>query len=193
MARFLADSKKGQAWVFQILGPVQLGSWILRNIGVRVRTPFPTSPTTPGRRFPLQKEVEEGVSWIDWYPHHIRLGGEEKGYLVWGWARERLGQAQVEREVLQYLKTRFVPILEQSLKFRSKRQVLEPLARKEQLGRGDLDWIALALLKPQIRLEGVKLSNLRVELFLGQDPWPKGVRPWDLAREKHPELWLYLA
>jgi hypothetical protein len=149
--------------------------------------------TSPERKFPFRKEVESQDFWRDWTPFSVSRGNKSfslSGWIEKDWKEDR---EEIEREALEFLRIQVIPDLERSLRFRSKKQVLKPLTEKAKLRKGDLDWIALALLKPRIEIEGEKLGELRFRFFLGQDPWPKGVRPWDLALETFPELWLYLA
>jgi hypothetical protein len=193
MAKFLIDSQPSNSWWVQVWGSVAFESWVLRFLSVSLQVPFPTSLTSPERRFPFRKEVESQEFWEDWIP--FSFSSQDGRWSLTGWIEKGRKQdwGRIESDILGLLRTQVMNSLERSLKFRSRRQVLEPLVKGERLRKGDLDWIGLSLLKPRIELEGGSLSELRAQLFLGEEPWPKGTRPWNLALETFPELWLYLA
>jgi hypothetical protein len=193
MTTFAVDSLAGAEWWVQVRGQVPFQGWALRRLSVRVRTPFPTSNTA--RQTPYWREVRSQDRWVreDWTP--FCLSAEQGNWSLSGWVEKgwERGWQAMEQDLLGLLRDQVIPDLERSLKFRSRKQAVKPLARELKLSKGDLDWIGLSLLKPRVQLEGEGLGELQVRLSLGEEPWPEGIRPWDLALERFPELWLYLA
>jgi hypothetical protein len=124
---------------------------------------------------PEPVQFRKSSRWLHW-----KFGSAE----YWGPIKEHLA----EQLMLEVVRGFLGPALERKLRF-SPRWLLF-----QELGKGNmsLEWVSLSLLRPRLRIDPGE-SGLRIQFFLGQKPWPEGVRPLELALERFPELWLYLA
>ncbi len=166
-------------WVLystQPIGPKYAGYGI-SYLSLWLETPFPSERSPKPLlvwKLPEPVRFRKGSRWLHW-----KYGSVE----YWGWLKE----PQVERLVLETVSGDLAPALERKLRFSPRWLLLRELER----GKMNLQWVALSLLRPRIRIEPGK-AGFRVQFFLKEGPWPEGIRPLDLALERFPELWLLL-
>jgi hypothetical protein len=171
-------AQKG-GWVLYSTRPFgpKYGGYGISYISVWFELPYPVEKDScPVLVWELPEPVRfrKGSRWL-----YCKQGIAE----YWGLTKESLA----EKLFLETVQEILVPDLERKLRF-SPRWLL---FRELKKGNMSLEWVALSLLRPRLRVEAGE-SGFRLQFFLGEEPWPSGQKPLDLALERSPELLFYL-